>query len=68
MANKGQLRTGHYNELWDNIFVNEINQAIELSYESYSKCVDPVLCSMMYAVKCIPDTSRTVIDLCTRKH
>jgi leucyl-tRNA synthetase len=35
--NEGQLRRGDQNLIWDEIFANEINEAIELTYEAYDK-------------------------------
>lgn len=40
VKNQGQLRRGASDELiWDRIFENEINEAIELSYEAYDKAM-----------------------------
>ncbi|BGP18709.1 hypothetical protein JCM10213_009187 [Rhodosporidiobolus nylandii] len=39
VKNQGQLRRGEANLLWDKIFSNEINEAIELAYESYDKAL-----------------------------
>ncbi|GAA5999875.1 hypothetical protein JCM5350_001327 [Sporobolomyces pararoseus] len=37
--NQGQLRRGEANLLWDKIFENEINEAIEKSYQAYDKAM-----------------------------
>ncbi|GAA5885136.1 hypothetical protein JCM16303_005871 [Sporobolomyces ruberrimus] len=37
--NQGQLRRGEANLLWDKIFENEINEAIEQSYQAYDKAM-----------------------------
>ncbi|GAA5938691.1 leucine--tRNA ligase CDC60 [Sporobolomyces koalae] len=37
--NQGQLRRGDANLLWDKIFENEINEAIEQSYNAYDKAM-----------------------------
>ncbi|GAA5840879.1 hypothetical protein JCM5353_002202 [Sporobolomyces roseus] len=37
--NQGQLRRGEANLLWDKIFENEIDEAIEQSYQAYDKAM-----------------------------
>jgi len=37
VGDQGALRSGEANLIWDRIFQNELNQAIELTYEAYDK-------------------------------
>ncbi|GAA5858903.1 hypothetical protein JCM8547_007149 [Rhodosporidiobolus lusitaniae] len=39
VKNQGQLRRGDANLLWDKIFANEINEAIELAHDAYEKAM-----------------------------
>ncbi|GAA5927076.1 hypothetical protein JCM1841_001908 [Sporobolomyces salmonicolor] len=39
VKNQGQLRRGPADLLWDKIFENEMNEAIELAYEAYDKAL-----------------------------
>jgi leucyl-tRNA synthetase len=39
VKNQGQLRRGDANLLWDKIFANEINEAIELAHDSFEKAM-----------------------------
>jgi leucyl-tRNA synthetase len=43
LKNKSELRTGPADNIWDKIFANEINEAIELTEEAYDKCVEFLL-------------------------
>lgn len=39
MASPELMRKGPADQLWDSIFENELNLAVDMTYEAYSKCV-----------------------------
>lgn len=41
MASPELMRKGPADQLWDSIFENELNLAVDMTYEAYSKCVSP---------------------------